>query len=196
MYFFVFITKFYHFFLYFYTIKAKNRDFSSKFDIIFKISYHCDNKTSNKFFRRFNFMKKILLLCAAGMSTSLLVTKMKNSAKEKGIKVEIEACPVEKFIDKLPIYDTARLGSTNTESSNGSVCRKWRPELVRGVSMRSCHERRWLADFLPGELALLTLPPCVSESGERDWMVSVEGGRMCWDSWNGLACNQHHARSF
>lgn len=60
---------------------------------------------------------------------------------------------------------------------------------MRGVSMRSCHERRWLADFRPGELALLKLPPCVSERGERDWMVSVEGGRMCWDSWNGLACN-------
>ncbi|WP_294096121.1 PTS sugar transporter subunit IIB [uncultured Cetobacterium sp.] len=55
-------------------------------------------------------MKKILLLCAAGMSTSLLVTKMKNSAKEKGIKVEIEACPVEKFTDKLPIYDIFLLG--------------------------------------------------------------------------------------
>jgi len=50
-------------------------------------------------------MKKILLLCAAGMSTSLLVTKMKNSAKEKGIEVEIEACPVEKFLEKLSTYD-------------------------------------------------------------------------------------------
>lgn len=55
-------------------------------------------------------MKKILLLCAAGMSTSLLVTKMKNSAKEKGIEVEIEACPVEKFIDKLTSYDIFLLG--------------------------------------------------------------------------------------
>ena len=32
-------------------------------------------------------MKKILLVCSAGMSTSLLVTKMRNSAKEKGIEV-------------------------------------------------------------------------------------------------------------
>lgn len=55
-------------------------------------------------------MKKILLLCAAGMSTSLLVTKMKNSAKEKGIEVEIEACPVENFLEKLPIYDIFLLG--------------------------------------------------------------------------------------
>ena len=39
-------------------------------------------------------MKKILLVCSAGMSTSLLVTKMRNSAKEKGIEVEIDALPV------------------------------------------------------------------------------------------------------
>ena len=55
-------------------------------------------------------MKKILLLCSAGMSTSLLVTKMKNSANEKGIEVHIEACPVEKFLDHLPNYDIFLLG--------------------------------------------------------------------------------------
>ncbi|GKU84562.1 PTS sugar transporter subunit IIB [Niallia sp. NCCP-28] len=39
-------------------------------------------------------MKKILLVCAAGMSTSLLVNKMKDAAKEKGIELEIFALPV------------------------------------------------------------------------------------------------------
>src|SRR5690554_5340401 len=34
---------------------------------------------------------KILLVCSAGMSTSLLVTKMEKVAKEKGIDVEIFA---------------------------------------------------------------------------------------------------------
>lgn len=34
---------------------------------------------------------KILLVCSAGMSTSLLVTKMKKAADEKGIDVEIFA---------------------------------------------------------------------------------------------------------
>lgn len=34
---------------------------------------------------------KILLVCSAGMSTSLLVTKMKKAAVEKGIDVEIFA---------------------------------------------------------------------------------------------------------
>ena len=39
-------------------------------------------------------MKKIFLVCAAGMSTSLLVNKMNNAAKEKGVEVEITALPV------------------------------------------------------------------------------------------------------
>lgn len=36
-------------------------------------------------------MKKIVLLCAAGMSTSLLVTKMKKAAADEGIECEIDA---------------------------------------------------------------------------------------------------------
>ena len=35
----------------------------------------------------------IMLNCSAGMSTSLLVTKMQAAAKEQGIDVEIFACP-------------------------------------------------------------------------------------------------------
>ena len=36
----------------------------------------------------------ILLVCAAGMSTSLLVTRMEDAAKGKGLSVHIEAHPV------------------------------------------------------------------------------------------------------
>ena len=36
-------------------------------------------------------MKKILLVCNAGMSTSMLVAKMKKAAEAKGIEVSIEA---------------------------------------------------------------------------------------------------------
>lgn len=39
-------------------------------------------------------MKKILLACNAGMSTSLLVSNMQKYAKEIGIEVMIEAMPV------------------------------------------------------------------------------------------------------
>ncbi len=38
-------------------------------------------------------MKKIVLLCNMGLSTSALVTKMKNYAKEKGYDYDIEAFP-------------------------------------------------------------------------------------------------------
>ena len=51
-------------------------------------------------------MKKILLVCSAGMSTSLLVTKMEESAKEKGIEIHIEALPVSecsRVVDKVDI---------------------------------------------------------------------------------------------
>lgn len=36
----------------------------------------------------------ILLVCAAGMSTSLLVNRMNDAAKAKGIEIHIEAHPV------------------------------------------------------------------------------------------------------
>ncbi|HYE11185.1 MAG TPA: PTS sugar transporter subunit IIB [Patescibacteria group bacterium] len=38
-------------------------------------------------------MKKIVLVCSAGMSTSLLVTKMKDAARKQGIEAEIIAVP-------------------------------------------------------------------------------------------------------
>lgn len=36
-------------------------------------------------------MKKILLICSAGMSTSLLVTKMQKAATERGLDLDISA---------------------------------------------------------------------------------------------------------
>ena len=39
-------------------------------------------------------MKQIMLVCNAGMSTSMLVTKMQKAAEEKGIKATIWAVPV------------------------------------------------------------------------------------------------------
>ena len=39
-------------------------------------------------------MLKIRLFCANGMSTSLLVKKMEEAAKEKGKEVDIKAYPI------------------------------------------------------------------------------------------------------
>ena len=55
-------------------------------------------------------MKKILLYCSAGMSTSLLVTKMKKVAEERGLEVEINAVALELFDENLPNYDIFLLG--------------------------------------------------------------------------------------
>ena len=38
-------------------------------------------------------MKRIVLLCAAGMSTSLLMNKMRDAAKAEGFECTIEAYP-------------------------------------------------------------------------------------------------------
>lgn len=43
----------------------------------------------------------IMLNCSAGMSTSLLVTKMQAAAQEEGIDAEIFACPASEADDKM-----------------------------------------------------------------------------------------------
>lgn len=55
-------------------------------------------------------MKKILLLCVAGMSTSILVNKMKDAAQKNGIEVQIEAVSLENFENKLNDSDVFLLG--------------------------------------------------------------------------------------
>ncbi|ROP62033.1 PTS system cellobiose-specific IIB component [Enterobacter sp. BIGb0383] len=55
-------------------------------------------------------MNKIFLCCAAGMSTSIVVKKMKQAASEKGIDAEIIAVSIEEFAATLPHYDCCLLG--------------------------------------------------------------------------------------
>ena len=55
-------------------------------------------------------MVKILLVCSAGMSTSLMVNKMKGSAKAKGIEAEIWAVSDAEAADNLPNADILMLG--------------------------------------------------------------------------------------
>ena len=40
-------------------------------------------------------MKRIVLLCAGGMSTSVLVNQMKIEARKKKLELDIEAYPIE-----------------------------------------------------------------------------------------------------
>ena len=53
---------------------------------------------------------KILLACSSGMSTSLLVNKMNNAAKEFGEEVSIEALPVSECSSKIDEVDIVLLG--------------------------------------------------------------------------------------
>ena len=55
-------------------------------------------------------MKKILLLCSAGMTTSMVVKKMLGSAEKRGIEVDIKAVGLELFQDNLDKYDVFLLG--------------------------------------------------------------------------------------
>ncbi len=55
-------------------------------------------------------IKKVMLFCAAGMSTSLLVTKMRNAAAEKNLDVSIEAHGVSQLEDRGKEADVILLG--------------------------------------------------------------------------------------
>ncbi|CAM3745785.1 PTS sugar transporter subunit IIB [Parendozoicomonas haliclonae] len=55
-------------------------------------------------------MKKIFLCCSAGMSTSMLVNKMKAAAAEQGIEADIIAVSLADFDDTIKEYDVCLLG--------------------------------------------------------------------------------------
>lgn len=55
-------------------------------------------------------MQKIMLVCNAGMSTSLLVQKMQAEAKNRGLDIEIEARPMAEAMEALDTADVLLLG--------------------------------------------------------------------------------------
>lgn len=55
-------------------------------------------------------MKHIILVCAAGMSTSLLVNKMKAAAADAGKEVHIQAMPASTFANYKDPVDVLLLG--------------------------------------------------------------------------------------
>lgn len=52
---------------------------------------------------------KIMLICAAGMSTSLLVKRMEEAAKNEGIEADIFACPELEIFNHLEGVDVILL---------------------------------------------------------------------------------------
>lgn len=55
-------------------------------------------------------MKKILLVCSAGMSTSMLVKKMQDTANKEGKDYEIEALALSEAETKVDEVDVILLG--------------------------------------------------------------------------------------
>ncbi|MGL4655783.1 MAG: PTS sugar transporter subunit IIB [Sarcina sp.] len=55
-------------------------------------------------------MKKILLVCSAGMSTSLLVTKMQKAATDRGLDLDISATGSGTYKDIAGTADVILLG--------------------------------------------------------------------------------------
>lgn len=55
-------------------------------------------------------MTKILLCCAAGMSTSMVVKRMTDAASNMDLNVEIEAVGLDEFEANLDTYDCFLLG--------------------------------------------------------------------------------------
>lgn len=53
---------------------------------------------------------KILLVCSAGMSTSMLVNKMRKSAEERNITAQIDAVPESELKNNLEGLDVILIG--------------------------------------------------------------------------------------
>lgn len=55
-------------------------------------------------------MKRILLCCTAGLSTSMVVNRMKQAAEQRNIAVEIDAAGLDLFTASFSRYDCCLLG--------------------------------------------------------------------------------------
>lgn len=55
-------------------------------------------------------MRRILLACSSGMSTSLLVSKMREEAQKRGLKLDIRAVGQEKAKDEIKNADVVLIG--------------------------------------------------------------------------------------
>lgn len=69
-------------------------------------------------------MKTIMLVCSAGMSTSLLVTKMEKAAAEKGLEAKIFAVAEAEAANHLDEIDVLLLGP-QVRFLEGNMKKNW-----------------------------------------------------------------------
>lgn len=55
-------------------------------------------------------MKKVLICCNTGVTTSMLVAKIKNAARERELDIDVEATPMATAADKIGGVDVVLLG--------------------------------------------------------------------------------------
>lgn len=53
---------------------------------------------------------KILLICANGLSTSILMNKMQKLGKEKNIELEVRAVPMSEYLNVYKNFDCILIG--------------------------------------------------------------------------------------
>ena len=53
---------------------------------------------------------KILLICANGLSTSILMNKMQKWGKEKNIELEVKAVPMSEYLNVYKNFDCILIG--------------------------------------------------------------------------------------
>ena len=80
-------------------------------------------------------IKKITLLCAAGMSTSLLVNKMKQAAEKNGWDYEIEAYGLADEPRVVPDADIILLGP-QIRFNEKKLNEKYPDKIIRCIDMR------------------------------------------------------------
>lgn len=81
-------------------------------------------------------MKKIVLLCAAGMSTSLLVTKMRKAAEEVNYECTIDAYPIAEADTVGKDADIILLGP-QVRFDLEKIKKKLPDKIVAAIDMRS-----------------------------------------------------------
>ncbi len=82
-------------------------------------------------------MRKIRLFCAAGMSTSLLVTKMQNYAKEIGYDCDVVAYPISEAATYGPEADIILLGPQVRFQLNDVKKQVGEDKIVEPIDMRA-----------------------------------------------------------
>ncbi|SVR74986.1 PTS system protein [Klebsiella pneumoniae] len=86
-------------------------------------------------------MPRIVLCCAAGMSTSMLVNKMKAEAQQRALALEIYAVAVAEFERELPNADVILLGP-QVKYEAGRLTALAAPPMSGWVSSTACWARR------------------------------------------------------